>query len=314
MLVEMKDIVKRYGKLLALDYFDLEVEKGEIYGLLGPNGSGKTTAINCMLSLIKFDNGTVKLFGEKMSPKRNDLKRKIGLVMQDIGVYDELTVEENITYFCGLYIGDSKKKKEYVEEAIDFVDIDSHRKFKPPKLSGGLKRRLNLACGIVHKPDLIILDEPTVAVDPQSRNHILENVKTLAQEGKTIVYTTHYMEEVEAICNRLSIIDHGKVLVKGTTEEIKTMSSIGEIIAVRTFNLEDELLYGIRNMKEVEAVNYEPSAGKLVVNFSKGESSLMSLLKIFEEKKVDFFDLHVKTPSLNDVFLEITGKELRDDD
>lgn len=314
MLVEMKDIVKRYGKLLALDYFDLEVKKGEIYGLLGPNGSGKTTAINCMLSLIKFDNGTVKLFGEKMSPKRNDLKRKIGLVMQDIGVYDELTVEENITYFCGLYIGDSKKKKEYVEEAIDFVDIDSHRKFKPPKLSGGLKRRLNLACGIVHKPDLIILDEPTVAVDPQSRNHILENVKTLAQEGKTIVYTTHYMEEVEAICNRLSIIDHGKVLVKGTTEEIKTMSSIGEIIAVRTFNLEDELLYGIRNMKEVEAVNYEPSAGKLVVNFSKGESSLMSLLKIFEEKKVDFFDLHVKTPSLNDVFLEITGKELRDDD
>ncbi len=314
MLVEMKDIVKRYGKLLALDYFDLEVEKGEIYGLLGPNGSGKTTAINCMLSLIKFDNGTVKLFGEKMSPKRNDLKRKIGLVMQDIGVYDELTVEENITYFCGLYIGDSKKRKEYVEEAIDFVDIDSHRKFKPPKLSGGLKRRLNLACGIVHKPDLIILDEPTVAVDPQSRNHILENVKTLAQEGKTIVYTTHYMEEVEAICDRLSIIDHGKVLVKGTTEEIKTMSSIGEIIAVRTFNLEDELLYGIRNMKEVEAVNYEPSAGKLVVNFSKGESSLMSLLKIFEEKKVDFFDLHVKTPSLNDVFLEITGKELRDDD
>ena len=183
MLVEMKDIVKRYGKLLALDYFDLEVEKGEIYGLLGPNGSGKTTAINCMLSLIKFDNGTVKLFGEKMSPKRNDLKRKIGLVMQDIGVYDELTVEENITYFCGLYISDSKKRKEYVEEAIAFVDIDSHRKFKPPKLSGGLKRRLNLACGIVHKPDLIILDEPTVAVDPQSRNHILENVKTLAQEG-----------------------------------------------------------------------------------------------------------------------------------
>ncbi|MGI6462130.1 MAG: ABC transporter ATP-binding protein [Candidatus Scatomorpha sp.] len=314
MLVEMKDIVKRYGKLLALDYFDLEVEKGEIYGLLGPNGSGKTTAINCMLSLIKFDNGTVKLFGEKMSPKRNDLKRKIGLVMQDIGVYDELTVEENITYFCGLYISDSKKRKEYVEEAIAFVDIDSHRKFKPPKLSGGLKRRLNLACGIVHKPDLIILDEPTVAVDPQSRNHILENVKTLAQEGKTIVYTTHYMEEVEAICDRLSIIDHGKVLVKGTTEEIKTMSSIGEIIAVRTFNLEDELLYGIRNMKEVEAVNYEPSAGKLVVNFSKGESRLMSLLKLFEEKKAVFFDLHVKTPSLNDVFLEITGKELRDDD
>lgn len=314
MLVEMKDIVKRYGELLALDYFDLEVKKGEIYGLLGPNGSGKTTAINCMLSLIKFDNGTAKLFGEKMSPKRNDLKKKIGLVMQDIGVYDELTVEENITYFCGLYISDRKKRKEYVEEAIDFVGIDSHRKFKPTKLSGGLKRRLNLACGIVHKPNLIILDEPTVAVDPQSRNHILENVKTLAQEGKTIVYTTHYMEEVEAICDRLSIMDHGKILVKGTTEEIKAMSSIGEIITVRTFNLEDELLDGIKDMKEVEAVNYEPAAGKLVVNFSKGESSLMSLLKLFEEKKLDFFDLHVKTPSLNDVFLEITGKELRDDD
>ncbi|MDI9497237.1 MAG: ABC transporter ATP-binding protein [Bacillota bacterium] len=314
MLVEMKDIVKRYGNLLALDYFDLEAEKGEIYGLLGPNGSGKTTAINCMLSLIKFDNGTVNLFGEKMSPKRDDLKERIGLVMQDIGVYDELTVEENITYFCGLYISDRKKRKAYVEEAIDFVGMDSHRKFKPPRLSGGLKRRLNLACGIAHKPDLIILDEPTVAVDPQSRNHILENVRALAQEGKTIIYTTHYMEEVEAICDRLSIIDRGKVLVRGTTEEIKAMSSSGEIIHVKAFHLEDDLLDRIRDMKEVDAVNYEPAAGQLVVYFSKGESGLMSLLRLFEEKNTDFFDLHVKTPSLNDVFLEITGKELRDND
>lgn len=312
MIVKMQDIVKRYGDLLALDYFNLEVNEGEIYGLLGPNGSGKTTAINCMLSLISFDQGSVHLFGEEMGPKRNDLKDRIGLVMQDIGVYEELTVEENIDYFCGLYIQDKKKRRAYVEDAIDFVGIQSHRKFKPRKLSGGLKRRLNLACGIAHKPDLIILDEPTVAVDPQSRNHILENIQTLARDGKTVVYTTHYMEEVEAICDRLTIMDKGKTLVTGTIQEITDLSSMGDIVKIKIYDLADPVLDKIRGLDGVSAAEYDALKSELTVIFHKDQSQLPALLKLIEDEGVDYFDLNVQSPSLNDVFLEITGKELRD--
>lgn len=312
MIVQMKDVVKRYKDLVALDHFSLEVEKGEIYGLLGPNGCGKTTAINSMLSLISYEKGTVKLFGEDMSLRRNDLKKRIGLVMQDIGVYEELTVWENIDYFCGLYIKDKKTRKAYVDEAIDFVGIDKFRKFKPAKLSGGLRRRLNLACGIAHKPDLIVLDEPTVAVDPQSRNKILENIKALAEEGKTIVYTTHYMEEVEAICDRLTIMDKGKVLVSGTVDEVRSMSSQGELLEGKILGLSQGKLDQIRLLDGLVSLDYDHVGNRLQVGFAKGESKLLKVLHAFEDMGLDFIDLQVQKPSLNDVFLELTGKELRD--
>lgn len=232
MIVELNNIVKRYKNLVALDHFSMNVREGEIYGLLGPNGSGKTTAINCLLSLLRFDSGDVTIFGEKMHPSNTAVKRRIGLVMQNIGVYDELTVEENIDYFCGLYISNKKIRKQYVDDAIQFVELDEFRKFRPGKLSGGLIRRLNLACGIAHKPDLIVLDEPTVAVDPQSRSRILEGIKQLAKEGRTIIYTTHYMEEVEFLCDRLTILDRGKEIITGTSDEIKAMSNQGEVVKV----------------------------------------------------------------------------------
>ena len=193
MIVELNNIVKRYKDLVALDHLSLSIREGEIYGLLGPNGSGKTTAINCLLALLRFDSGEVSIFGERMSSTNYGVKRRIGLVMQEIGVYDELSVVENIDYFCGLYVSDKELRRQYVDEAIEFVGLQEFRKFMPRKLSGGLLRRLNLACGIAHKPDLIVLDEPTVAVDPQSRSRILDGIKQLATEGKTIIYTTHYM-------------------------------------------------------------------------------------------------------------------------
>ena len=176
-MIEVHNLVKRYGDLIALDHFNLEVQDGEIFGLLGPNGSGKTTAINCMLSLLKYDKGEIKLFGEPMAPNRYHLKQKIGVVMQNVAVFNELTVRENIDYFCGLYVPEKKKRESLVQEAIEFTGLTDFEKFLPKKLSGGLLRRLNIACGIAHKPDLIFLDEPTVAVDPQSRNNILEGIK-----------------------------------------------------------------------------------------------------------------------------------------
>ena len=163
-VVKIDNLVKRYKELIALDHFDLEIKKGEVFGLLGPNGSGKTTTINCLLSLLAYDKGDIEIFGEKMSPVNYGVKKRIGVIMQNVAVFDELTVYENIDYFCGLYITDKATRKKYVNDAIAFVGLEDFVKFHPKKLSGGLLRRLNIACGIAHKPELIILDEPTVAV------------------------------------------------------------------------------------------------------------------------------------------------------
>ena len=216
--VKVTNLVKRYKELVAVDHLNLDIKEGDIFGLLGPNGSGKTTTINCILSLLAYDKGDIEIFGQKMTPDNYDIKSKIGVVMQNVAVFDELTVYENINYFCGLYISDKALRKQYVEEAIQFTGLNDFKKFYPKKLSGGLLRRLNIACGIAHKPRLIILDEPTVAVDPQSRNKILEGILELNKAGATIIYTSHYMEEVEQISSRIAIVDKVKNLALGTKD------------------------------------------------------------------------------------------------
>lgn len=249
-VVEIRNLVKNYGKLRALDGLNLSIKRGEIFGFLGPNGSGKTTAMNCMLALLSYDSGSVKIFGKDMKPNSYDIKKKIGVVPQNVAVFKDFNVRENIDYFCGLYVQNRRRRRELVDEAIEFAELQDFVKFRPQKLSGGLLRRLNLVCGIAHKPKLIILDEPTVAVDPQSRNKILEGIQELNKNGSTVIYTTHYMEEVEEICTKVVIMDHGKILAQGTTEELKQQVSLEHVLS--------------------------------------------------------------KLPSLNEVFLEITGKELRD--
>lgn len=256
-VIEVRHLTKTYknpktkSPLKAVDDLSFDVKEGEILGLLGPNGSGKSTTINCLLSLLKFDKGTIKIFGETMSPSAYDLKRQIGVVFQEVAVFEELKVQDNIDFFCGLYIKDKTERAKCVDDAIKLVGLEDFRKFYPKQLSGGLLRRLNIACGIAHRPKLIFLDEPTVAVDPQSRQHILDNIGTLRRKGATVVYTTHYMEEVEQLCDRIIILDKGKIIASGTNEELK----------------------------------------KLVKNQPVKQ---------------------VAGPTLNDVFLELTGKELRD--
>lgn len=249
--ISVKHLTKIYQKIKAVDNLSFDVHEGEILGLLGPNGSGKSTTINCILSLLKYDKGEIKIFDQPMSPDAYEIKRQIGVVFQDVAVFEELNVYDNIDFFCGLYIKDKAERAKCVEDAIKLVGLQDFRKFYPKQLSGGLLRRLNIACGIAHKPKLIFLDEPTVAVDPQSRNHILENIETLRKRGATVVYTTHYMEEAEQLCDRIIIIDKGKIIASGTPTELK----------------------------------------KLVKN------------KPIKE---------VSGPTLNDVFLELTGKDLRD--
>lgn len=249
--ISVKHLTKIYQKIKAVDNLSFDVHEGEILGLLGPNGSGKSTTINCILSLLKYDKGEIKIFDQPMSPDAYEIKRQIGVVFQDVAVFEELNVYDNIDFFCGLYIKDKAERAQCVEDAIKLVGLQDFRKFYPKQLSGGLLRRLNIACGIAHKPKLIFLDEPTVAVDPQSRNRILENIETLRKRGATVVYTTHYMEEAEQLCDRIIIIDKGKIIASGTPTELK----------------------------------------KLVKN------------KLIKE---------VSGPTLNDVFLELTGKDLRD--
>ncbi len=255
MIIHIQDLVKYYDDFLALDHLSLSVEEGEIFGLLGPNGSGKTTTMNCILELLRYDSGTLEVMGEKMRPDSYHIKRQIGIVPQNVAVFAQMNVYENIDYFCGLYVPSKKERKKLVQDAIAFTGLQGFEHFRPGKLSGGLLRRLNIACGIAHRPRLIIMDEPTVAVDPQSRNKILEGIQELNRQGSTILYTSHYMEEVEQICTRIAIMDHGKCLACGTKDELK------------------------QTVMEEATQNGHP---------------------------------FTEPPTLNDVFLAITGTELRD--
>ncbi len=309
-MIHIKNLVKRYGDLVALNHLSLDIHEGEIFGLLGPNGSGKTTAINCLLSLLKYDKGIIEVFGQPMAPDNYQAKQQIGLVLQNVAVFDELTVYENIDYFCGLYVSDKKKRKELVDDAVRFVGLEDYCKMYPKKLSGGLLRRLNIACGIAHKPRLIIMDEPTVAVDPQSRNKILEGIQKLNAQGSTIIYTSHYMEEVEQICTRIAIMDHGRVIASGTSEELKKMIKTGETITVEAIFLEEKHLQDIRSLPHVFDLHYENQI--LILRCTGAQHNLIRLLNYLQSQDITFGRVFSELPTLNDVFLEITGKQLRD--
>ena len=309
-MIHIENLVKRYGDLIALNHLSLDIHEGEIFGLLGPNGSGKTTAINCLLSLLKYDKGIIEVFGQPMAPDNYQAKQQIGIVLQNVAVFDELTVYENIDYFCGLYVSDKKKRKELVDDAVRFVGLEDYCKMYPKKLSGGLLRRLNIACGIAHKPRLIIMDEPTVAVDPQSHNKILEGIQKLNAQGSTIIYTSHYMEEVEQICTRIAIMDHGRVIASGTSEELKKMIKTGETITVEAIFLEEKHLQDIRNLPHVFDLHYENQI--LILRCTGAQHNLIRLLNYLQSQDITFGRVFSELPTLNDVFLEITGKQLRD--
>ena len=311
-VVKIDKLVKRYKELVAVDHLSLEIYEGEVFGLLGPNGSGKTTTINCLLSLLSFDKGDIQIFGKEMSPTAYDIKKDIGVVMQNVAVFDQLTVYENIDYFCGLYIKDKAERKKAVEEAIAFTGLEDFVKFRPKKLSGGLLRRLNIACGIAHKPKLIIFDEPTVAVDPQSRNKILEGIAELNKNGATVIYTSHYMEEVEQICTRLAVMDKGRVIAQGTIDELKGNVKCSETVTVEAKDIDDKTLEEVKALDHVFETNYEN--GELTVKYTGGKHNVVRLLNALQNKNIHIGRVSSEQPTLNTVFLELTGKELRDKD
>lgn len=311
MIIEVKNLVKKYSEKTAVDHLDLQIKEGIIYGLLGPNGAGKSTTINCMLGLLKSNEGSIKILGEEMSSNNLKLKANIGVIPQNVSVFEELTVYQNIDFFCGLYIKDKEERKKLVEEAIEFVGLGEYKKYTPKKLSGGLVRRLNIACGIAHKPKIVFMDEPTVAVDPQSRNSILEGVLKLKEQGSTIIYTSHYMEEVEQICDEVAIIDSGKVIAKGTTEELKNMITDTEKLVIHTYGVENKVVEEIKNIADIKSVEKDNNCIK--ISYKKNQNStLLKILQVIEDNGVNIDKIYNEVPTLNTVFLELTGKQLRD--
>ncbi|MFC3901098.1 ABC transporter ATP-binding protein [Aliicoccus persicus] len=309
-MIHVENVVKRYKEVIALDHFTFNAEKNEIIGLLGPNGCGKTTAINCMLSLLTFDSGEIKLFGKPVNPNDNDIKRRIGVVPQELALFDKLNVYENIDFFCGLYVTDKTKRKQLVEEAIQFVDLDKYRSFMPKKLSGGLKRRLNIACGIAHQPELIFLDEPTVAVDAQSRNFMIEGIKRMRENGATIVYTTHYLDEAEELCDRHVIMDNGKSVAQGTLTELQNSMTTEGSLKINFVETEEAVNAVLKKYPSISRI--EKKNDNFYITFISSDEKLSDFLKFIDEEGLTYTELTSEKPSLSDIFLELTGKELRD--
>lgn len=310
-VIQVKDLVKRYKEVVALDYFNLTVEEGKILGLLGPNGCGKTTAIHCMLNLLTYDHGDIQIFNRKMTTKDTELKRQIGIVPQELAYFENLTVYENIDFFCGLYISEKELRQRYVEEALDFVQIGEYRKFYPKKLSGGLKRRLNIACGVVHQPKLIFMDEPTVAVDAQSRQFILDGVKQLNEAGSTVVYTTHYLDEADYLCDRIVIMDKGRNVVSGSSSELKAQVATKEIVHLELVQeVSEELKARLAELPNIQDMTVHKQT--VVFQFKQVGNNVVNVALLLQECQQTYLKLYSEQPSLSDVFLAFTGKELRD--
>lgn len=305
----MSDIVKRYGDHRVLDHVDMEIGEGEIVGLLGPNGAGKTTLIHALSGLIRTDSGTIKLFGEPLSGAMLDIKRKIGLVTQEITVFEDLTARENLAFFGGIYGLKGAKLKRRIEETLEFAGLTSQADKRPSKFSGGMKRRLNIACSIIHEPKLLIMDEPTVGIDPQSRNHILESVRALRSRGTTILYTTHYMEELQAIASRVVILDQGHVIAQGSIEDLVKNMHHEEKIKLEIMAVTDDLITAIEQLDGVKRVNR--SGSKLQIISRAGAGNLDRILSL-AKRAGGVVSIHADQPTLEDVFLTLTGKQLRD--
>ncbi len=305
----IKNITKRYDDKLALDNVSLEIKPGEIFGLLGPNGAGKTTLIHILCGLIPMDSGEVFVGGTSVKKDPETIKSRIGFVPQEIVLFDNLSVNDNLDYFGRLYGLGGATLKQRMEEALKIAELSERRKDKVKKLSGGMKRRLNLACAIMHQPDILVLDEPTVGVDPQSRNHILESVRKMNRERKmTVVYTSHYMEEVEALCDRLMILDLGKELVSGTkTEILRTITSEGTMM-IRSDAMPSDIASVMSEIEGVKKATVQEDVLEIIFGDNCEENIMHALLK----SNVRIKTITMEEPNLETVFLSITGKALRD--
>lgn len=309
-IIQVSGLNKRYGERHVVNNLSFEIQKGEILCLLGPNGAGKSTTINILSGLLDYDSGSIEYHESPLEAQLNVFKKNLGVVPQDLAIYEDLTAEQNVSFFASLYGLRGKELKQKVQESLDFVGLLQRKGDKVSTYSGGMKRRLNIACAIAHEPELLIMDEPTVGIDPQSRNHILDAIKRLRKQGMTILYTTHYMEEVEAISTRILIMDVGKIIAEGTKECLKEelfaeKQYIFELEEIEALNLDD--FYGIEGVKKVEQV-----VNKIMVTTLKNIENLDKMITLMIQSQCKIVNLTCKTANLENVFLKLTGKSLRD--
>ena len=309
-MIEISNLVKKYGDHVAVDNLSLTIEPGKIYGLLGPNGAGKSTTMNILTGYIGATSGTVKINGYDILDQPEEAKKCVGYLPELPPLYMDMTVAEYLKFVAELKKIEKKKRKEMINDAMEMTGISDVSERLIKNLSKGYRQRVGFAQAVLGYPQIIILDEPTVAVDPQSRNKILEGILQLNREGATIIYTSHYMEEVEQICTRIAIMDKGSKIAEGTTEELKRMIKNTETITAEILQLPENVREQIEALEHVYNVSYADN--KLVARCTGGRHNLIEILKILQENQVGFGSVYSEQPTLNDVFLEITGKALRD--
>lgn len=311
--VVVENMVKKYGDHTAVDHLSFTVQKGEIFGLLGPNGAGKSTTLNVLTTLTDFDKGKVTIGGLDIRDNKSEIKRLIGMVPQDIAIYDHLDALENVKFFASLYGFSNRVLTQNAKEALEFVGLSDKMHLKPKQMSGGMRRRLNIACGIAHNPELIVLDEPTVGVDAQSREHILNSIRLLRDNGATVIYTSHYMQEVEEICDRIAIIDRGQMIACGTEAELVSMVTDVQSVLIKTripmdFNMET-LEKRIRLMPGVKGILIDDSV--IRVDTSIEQNNIERIIKEFIGFQLPIISINSEVPNLDTLFLALTGRELR---
>ena len=309
-IIEVKNITKRFNDKLVLDNVSYEVEQGEIFGFIGPNGAGKSTLINIMTSLLTPDSGTINICGYDILKEPIKAKECIGYVPQDLALLEGLNAYDNLEFFGALYGLKGKLLKERISEALKVTGLEENRKQKVKKFSGGMKRRLNLAVAILHHPKVLILDEPTVGVDPQSRNHIFSFVKNICKEwGTTVIYTSHYMEEIEELCKRVFIIDLGKEISYGCREDIKASVFPNNKVIIEAQDISGETIMSLKDDEGIIKVSDKENKLSLTIN---EKFKLASTLSLLEKNDVNIKKISYEEPKLEDVFLSLTGKTLRD--
>lgn len=309
--VVVKNVTKRFDDKLVLDNISLEIKAGDVFGLIGPNGAGKSTLINIITGLLKANNGEVMIGGHSIAKEPLKAKGLIGLVPQELALMEELSAYDNLEYFGAFYGLGGKVLKERIAEALEVTGLSDRKKEKVKKFSGGMKRRLNLAVAIMHRPKILILDEPTVGVDPQSRNYIFEFIKKINRENNTtIIYTSHYMEEVEQLCNNIFILDLGKEIASGSKATIKAMASIHGTINLVLEDSNEEMVLRIKELQGVKDSFITEDVISIFIDEDKFSLEALMLLLVKEKQKIK--RINVEEASLEEVFLSLTGKKLRD--
>ena len=309
-IIEIQNLSKRYGDLVAVNNISLQVTRGEILGLLGPNGAGKTTTISMLTGLLSPDEGSIEIDGMDMAKKTKEVKARIGLVPQDLALYPTLSARKNLQFFGRIYGLRGAELKTRIEEVLEMVKLSDRADDAVSKFSGGMKRRINIAAGLLHKPAVLFLDEPTVGVDPQSRNAIFEGVETLNSAGMTIIYTTHYMEEAQRLCDRVAIVDSGRIISLGTPTELIRGLGGGIIVVGIDDTNRDAVLTHVDQSPSVKKIT--ETDGKLTVETIHLQKALLGILDFTNSINARIESLELLEPNLESVFLHLTGKSLRE--